>query len=77
MRLVCPVSGSRFCFGAQGLRLLLELAGAHRRVPPALSLTGWFDCIAGRIMSWRISACTTSGEKLSALIAVELGRASS
>ena len=35
MRLVCPVSGSRFCFGAQGLRLLLELAGAHRRVPPA------------------------------------------
>ena len=32
VRLVCPVPGSRFCFGAQEPRLLLELAGAHRRV---------------------------------------------
>lgn len=32
MRLVCPGSGSRFCFGAQGLRLLHELVGAHRWV---------------------------------------------
>ena len=27
-----PASGARRCFGAQRLRLLRELAGAHRRV---------------------------------------------
>ena len=41
-----PASGARCCLGAQRLRLLRELAGAHRRVPPAffVSLKRWLYC---------------------------------
>lgn len=70
-----PASGPRRCLGAQRLRLLREMAGAHRRVrarlfcvPDALTL------LSDVQYSGVLLLTAAPGEKLSALIAGRPGR---
>ena len=73
-----PASGSRFRLWAEGLRLLLEMAGAHRRVRARFFVPpGALTFLLAVQYPGVLLLAAVSGEKLSALIAVELGRASS
>ena len=70
-----PASGARRCLGAQRLRLLRELAGAHRRVRTRLfCILEALALLLAVQYAGVLLLTAASGEKLSALIAGRPGR---